>query len=153
MTEQVTETFFLPDEIDRETSRLPANIYNTAHNLLGRSETDCVFVPVRTLQMFGVITAHEIVFVDTLTYTHRGDEGGRVIQLAWQFNHGHDRDALDEPVAFDIVYYLEQGRTAQQRLVREFRDALEQMDKRYREEALPKEGARVVRLGEQNEQT
>jgi hypothetical protein len=146
MTEQVTETFFLPDEIDRETSRLPADIYNTAHSLLSRSETECVFVPVRTLQMFGVVTLDEIVFVDALTYTKQGNEGGRVIQLAWQFNHGHDRDALDQPIEIDVVFYLEQGRAAQQRLVREFRDALALMDRRYRQSSLPADGARIIRL-------
>lgn len=152
MTEQVTETFYLPDELEREASRLPADIYNSAHNLLARSEFNCVFVPIRSLQAFGVITENEIVFVDSLTYYHQDNEGGRVIQLAWQFNHGHDRDSLDDPLEFDIVYYRKEGKNMQARMVMEFRAALENIDKHYRDEELPRNGARIVSLKQDSSQ-
>lgn len=146
MTETVTETFYLPDEIGRDMSRIPADIYNTSHNLLARSEYNCVFVPIRTLQVFGVVTENEIVFVDSLSYAHVDNEGGRIILLTWRFIHTHDREAIDEPVDCEIVFHHENGRAVQSRLIMELRSALEHLDKKYREEALPAEGARIVKL-------
>jgi len=144
LTTPVTETFFLPDEIDREDSHLPANLYNTAHKLLTRSEYDCVFVPIRNMQIFAVVTDHEVVFVDSLAYAHIDNKGGRVIQIAWQFKQLQDRTALDEPVACEVIYYSTDARQIQSRLIMEFSDALHQMDMRYRDEAIPSAGARIV---------
>ena len=99
MTESVTKTFFLPEEVERRAFTLPADIYNLAHTLLARSEFDCVFVPIRSLQYLGVITHSEIVFVDTQAYAFNQEQGGRLIMLAWKFLHTGTRDSLQEPVA------------------------------------------------------
>lgn len=146
MSATVTEVFFRPDEIARFSSSIPADIYNLLHTVLVRSDNDCVFVPVRSLQYLGVITIHEIVFVDSMSYIVDEGEGGRVIMLAWEFNHGHGRDSLEKPMACDVVYYHAGGYDVQPRLVSEFRDALVLMDRRYREHMLPKRGARILKL-------
>lgn len=150
MSFKVTETFFLPDEIERHDSRIPADLYNLAHGLLARSELSCVFAPIRNLQVLAVVTASEIVFVDSLSYACQDNEGGRVIVVAWQFTHRHERSALNEPAGIEIVFYRNDAAEMQARLIPDFRKALEQMDTRYRERQLPVEGARIVRLGNQD---
>ncbi len=146
MTESATETFFLPDELGREASHIPADIYNLARTLLGRSEFSCVFVPIRSLQFLGVITDNEIVFVDSLAYAYNQDEGGRLIKIAWQFDNTNDRESLNEPVDFDAVYYDPGSSEIQNRLIGDFRKALELLDERYRKSALPSGGARILKL-------
>lgn len=145
MVDRVTETFYLPDEIGRITTRIPADLYNTSRNLLARSKLGCVFIPIRSLQVFGVITERETVFVDSLSYAHVGNEGGRIIKLGWEYRHT-GRVALDAPVECEVVYYHEDGESLQGRLIMEFRTALNTADKRYRDEAMPAEGARIVKL-------
>lgn len=144
MTEQVTETYFLPEEIERQQTRIPASLYNLAHNLVARSEHGCVFVPLRYMQVLAVITTEEIIFVDSLSYASQDGEGGRIIQLAWQCKP--HRDALDAPVECDVVYYHESGRQTQPRLVREFGDALSKVDEYYRQQDMPANGARIIAL-------
>lgn len=146
MIDRVTETFFLPNEIGRIKTRIPADLYNTSRNLLVRNELDSVFVPIRSLQVFGVITEGETVFVDSLSYAHVDNEGGRIVKLGWEFMHTSDRAALNAPVDCEVVYYHEDGKSLQERMIMEFRAALETADKRYRNEAMPAEGARIVRL-------
>ena len=146
MSDKVTETFFLPDEIGREHTRVPAEIYNVSHQLLTRSEYDCVFVPIRALQVFGVVTANEIAFVDSFSYAHVDNVGGRIIMLTWRFTNTQARSALDEPVECDVIFHHENGRTIQSRLITEFRDALTVLDSQYREESMPGESACIIRL-------
>lgn len=143
---RVTETFFLPDEISRRDWALPADIYNMTRLLLARSEFDCAFVPIRSMQYLAVITAGEIVFVDSQAYACRDGEGGRLIMLAWQFDNQQQRIALDEPHACHVVHYHRDSDTIQQRLVRDFRDALELIDQRYRNTTMPASGARILPL-------
>lgn len=146
MTRIVTETFFLPDETGREATRIPADLYNLAHTLLARSESGCVFVPIRTLQYLGVITDTEIVFVDSMAYACSEEQGGRMVMLAWQFRERASRDSLREPVACEVLYYGPQGPEVQMRLVAEFAAALQLLDRRYRDRALPAGGASILKL-------
>lgn len=146
MTVSATETFFLPDEVGREASSVPADIYNLARTLLGRSEFSCVFVPIRSLQYLGVITENEIVFVDSQAYACNGNEGGRLIVTVWQFRSTHGRGSLSEPVDCDVVFYAPDSEEVQVRLIGDFREALELLDERYREGALPPDGARILKL-------
>ena len=146
LTVSATETFFLPDEIGRKASRIPADIYNLARTLLARSEFSCVFVPIRSLQFLGVITGNEIVFVDSQAYAYNQDEGGRLITIAWKFESMNNRQSLDEPVDCDIVYYDSGSEEIQSRLIGDFRAALKLLDERYRESALPSDGARILKL-------
>jgi hypothetical protein len=146
MSAKVTETFFLPDEISRESTCIPADLYNITHTILKRSENDCVFVPIRSLQYLGVITADEIVFVDSMAYTVQDGHGGRLIKLSWQFRHRSARDSLGAPIECDMVYYHEDAAAIALRLVGEFRQALKLMDERYREHVMPQDGARILKL-------
>ena len=146
LTVSVTETFFLPNEVGRKTSSIPANIYNLAHTLLARSEFNCVFVPIRSLQFLGVITDNEIVFVDSLAYAYNQDEGGRIIKVAWKFSNPRERNSLREPVDYDVIYYGPESRDVQLRLIRDFRESMELMDQRYRDEQLPAKGVKILNL-------
>ena len=146
MVKRVTETFFLPDEIERNSTRIPAPLYNLVHNLLARNELDCVFVPIRSLQVLAVITEKEIVFVDSLSYAHQDNTGGRIIILAWQFLHNQQRDGLDSPVSCEVIYYSKGAQDTQARLINEFNQALKLVDSRYRDSELPAEGARIIKF-------
>ncbi|UCB54454.1 MAG: hypothetical protein JSW45_10970 [Thiotrichales bacterium] len=146
MTVSATETFFLPDEVGREPSSISAEMYNLGRTLLARSEYSCVFVPIRSLQFLGVITENEIVFVDSQAYAYNQDEGGRLIVIAWKFKNACERASLTESIACDVVYYDSESREIQTRLIGDFRDALLLVDHRYRETALPADGAKILKL-------
>ena len=140
------ETFILPEEVEREKWTMPADIYNLYHSLQARSETGNVFVPVRSMQIMAVLDRNEILFVDSLSYAVSNDVGGRLVLLAWQFNNSNDRDALMDPVPCDIVFYQGNSSDLQLRLISEFRQAMELVNKRYMDEQLPAEGAKILRL-------
>jgi len=142
----VTETFFLPVEVERKSWSVPAGIYNLYRSLLGRSETGHVFVPIRSMQYLAVMDKNEIIFVDSQSYAVSKDEGGRLILVAWQFPRLHDRAALTEPMPCDVVFYERRNNDIQLRLIAEFRQALELMDQRYRDEILPANGAKILSL-------
>ncbi|MGD8933260.1 MAG: hypothetical protein PVF35_00665 [Gammaproteobacteria bacterium] len=146
MVNLVTETFFLPPEVDRQAWSVPAEIYNLYRSLLSKSVTGNVFVPIRTMQFLAVMDKNEIIFVDSQSYAVSGNEGGRLILIAWKFNSKPDRDALSDPVPCDVIFYERKDRDTQLRLVREFRESLELMDQRYRDEQMPAEGAKILHL-------
>lgn len=62
---RVTDTYFIPAEVACKDWSLPADIYNLPHTLLTRSEFDCVFIAIPSMQYLAVISAVEITFVDT----------------------------------------------------------------------------------------
>lgn len=146
MVNLVTETFFLPPEFDRQAWSVPAQIYNLYKSLLSRSVTGNVFVPIRSMQFLAVLDKDEIVFVDSLSYAVYGNEGGRLIVVAWKFDGTHDRAALTDPVPCKIVYYKRKDQDVQLRLVHDFRVALEQLDQHYRKEDMPAKGAKILEL-------
>jgi len=146
LTVSATETFFLPDEVGRKASSIPSGIYNLARTLLARSEFSCVFVPIRSLQYLGVITENEIVFVDSQAYAYNQDEGGRLIVIAWKFRNTNERQSLDDPVGCDVVYYAPDSKEIQTRLIGDFMEALKILDARYRDVAMPADGARILKL-------
>jgi len=115
----VEESFYRDEEISREPCTLPAATYNLAHTLLTQSGQGCLFVPIRSMQYMAVIDHEEIIFVDR--------EGARMIELAWQRFNPKARAALDEPVPYELVYYMEKGRETMKRLAREFHQALTQL--------------------------
>jgi hypothetical protein len=80
----------------REQRTLPAATYNLAHALLGRS-TGVLFVPIRSMQFLAIMDAEEIVFVDHLRMNW--------VEIAWRHFQPQARVALDEPVAYEAVYY------------------------------------------------
>ena len=146
MTTIVTETFFLPKEVGRKQWSVPAEIYNLYRSLQLRNQTGHVFVPIRTMQFMAVLDKNEIVFVDSQSYAVSRDEGGRLILIAWKFNESTDRDALADPVPCEVVFYEKYDSDLQLRLISEFRQALELLDQRYRNEQLPAKGAKILSL-------
>ena len=140
------ETFFLPAEVEREKWMVPADIYNLYRSLQAGSETGNVFVPIRSMQFMAVLDRNEIIFVDSLSYAVSNNVGGRLILLAWQFNKSHDRDALMDSMPCEVVYYQHKNSDLQLRLISDFRQAMELLDKRYRDEQLPAEGAKILSL-------
>jgi len=139
-----TETFFRPPEVARLTSAVPAALYNTAQNLLARSRTGSVFVPIRSMQFLAVVDRDEIVFVDSQGYAYLEGQGGRLILVAWQPRPVPGRGSLVEPIPCDIVFYEERLQATQQRLVGDFGRALQVLDQRYRNATLPAQGARIL---------
>ena len=139
-----SETFFRPPEVARLSSAVPAGVYNTARNLLARSREGCVFVPIRSMQFLGVIDRDEILFVDSQAYAYEGEQGGRLILIAWQLRPTADRNSLAEPVPCDIVLYEAGLQETQLRLAGEFGRAMQDLDRRYRGAALPAQGARIL---------
>ena len=146
MVSTVTETFFQADEVGRDESCISADIFNLARTLLGRSEFGCVFVPIRQMQFMGVITEDEINFVDSQAYAYNQNEGGRLIMLAWRFRNAGERQSLSEPVKCDVLYYHPDSSGLQSQLIGEFRCSLQQLDQRYRDKALPANGAKILKL-------
>ncbi len=146
MTTNVTETFFLPDEVERKDWMVPADIYNLYHSLQVRVQNAHVFVPIRGLQFMAVLDKNEIVFVDSQSYAVSKNEGGRLILIAWKFPASHDRDALTDPMPCEIVFYQQKNDDLQLRLVNEFREAIDLMDQRYRDKQMPTQGAKILSL-------
>lgn len=146
MTIIVTETFFLPKEVERKNWSAPADIYNLYHSLQVRSQSGHVFVPIRSMQFMAVLDKNEIVFVDSQSYAVSKDEGGRLILIAWKFAESHDRDALTDPMACEVVFYEKKNNDLQLRLVSEFRQAMQLLDQRYRNEQMPAKGAKILTL-------
>ena len=125
---------------------MPAGIYNLYHALQLRSETGHVFVPIRSMQYMAVLDKNEVVFVDSQSYAVSSGEGGRLILIAWKFSNSHDRDALTDPMPCDVVFYQQDNRDLQLRLISEFKNAMELLDQRYRDQQLPSEGAKILTL-------
>ena len=113
------ESFYHDEEIAREPRTLPAATYNLTHTLLAQCGQNCLFVPIRSMQYMAVIDHEEIIFVDR--------EGARMIELAWQHFNPKARGSLDEPVPYELVYYMEKGRETMKRLGVEFHKALTQL--------------------------
>lgn len=110
-------TCYRDAEIKRETCYLPANIYNLAITLLARCTTQHLFVPIRSMQYMAIVDREEFVFID--------GERKCWIDLAWQNFNPHARDALDQPVAYEAVYYRENISEMTRRLHSEFQTALQ----------------------------
>ena len=140
----VTEIFFRPPEVARQDSALPADLYHATQRLLARSRTGCVFVPIRSMQYIGVIDSAEVVFVDSQAYAYQGEQGGRLILVAWQPRLPSARASLAEPVPCEIISYEQGLDEVQRRLVGEFGLALKDVERRYRDSALPAQGARIL---------
>lgn len=118
----VKESFRRGPELDRRPRQLPAPLYNRARLLLARSDTDCVFVPIRSLQYQAIIDREEIIFVDGM--------GPRMVEIAWQGFRPQARAALHDPVPYELVTFHPRGEQLMQRLQGEFTAALGQFEQR-----------------------
>jgi hypothetical protein len=143
---RTTETFFRPEEVEREAWTLAADIYNRCQLLLSRSDTGCAFVPIRSLQFMGVIDAEEIIFVDSQGYAVKGGVGGRPILLAWHPVRPQVRGSLTDVVPCQVVYYRPGLRDLQRQLIGDFAKALKELEQKYRDAAIPACGAQIVPL-------
>lgn len=103
------------EPLGSEARQLPAQTYNLAHTLLARSN-GVLFVPIRSMQFLAIIDAEEIVFVDHLQKD--------LAVIAWQHFHPQRRDALDQPVPYEAVYYRPDGVELMRQLQPAFADAL-----------------------------
>jgi len=137
-------TFFRPQAVSKRSCSLPAEIYNQSRVLLNRSELDCQFVPIRSMQYQGVITKEEVIFVDSQGYAVSDGEGGRLIVIAWQFGSSHKRESLTEPVNMEVVYYHQATQDLDRRLLVEFKQAMKLMLDRQVEAARPGQHIKVV---------
>lgn len=118
------ESFEREQPLTQMASALPAATYNLTRILLAANPTGCVFVPIRSMQYLAVVDAEEIIFVDS---QHK-----RWVEVAWQRFKPQARDALDEPVAYQAVFYTPEGRETQRRLQADFHAALALLDTRRR---------------------
>lgn len=128
------ESFERGPALARVSCALPAATYNLTRILLAASDRDCVFVPIRSMQYLAVIDQEEIIFVDS--------QYRRWVELAWRGFQPHDRTALDDPVAYQAVYYTPDGQDTQRRLQRDFHQALALLNQRRPASA----GAHVLRF-------
>lgn len=115
------ERFYREQEIARLPGFLPAATYNLAHTLLARAGK-CLFVPIRSMQFLAVVDGEEFIFVDR--------EGKRMIELAWQRFAPQARQSLDQPVAYEAVYYSPAGAELMRRIQGEFHKALHGLEQK-----------------------
>lgn len=141
-----TETFFLPQENARISWTTPADIYNLYRSLLIRNKGKPVFVPIRSMQFMAILDQHEINFVDSQSYAVRGDKGGRMILLAWDYSASHQRESLGKPVPCEVVFYEKRNEDIQQRLVGEFKQFMELIDQRFRQKLAKPDSINIVTL-------
>lgn len=129
------ERFVRGKAISRKQSDLPAQIYNLCRILLHHDPRGAVFVPIRPMQYLAVIDREEIIFVDA-PRSHND------IVLAWRRFRPGTRNALHEPVPYEIETYLPQRPEERLRLPGEFYRALRALEARDR----PRTPAAVVPL-------
>jgi len=125
-------SFYRDQPLSREARSLPAEDYNLTRLLLARAPEGCVFVPIRSMQVLAVIDNEEIIF------THR--EAAREVEIAWTGFRPDQRAGLDEPVAFEALYYQPDARGSMGRLQGDFLKALRLLAERQ----APRVGARVL---------
>lgn len=134
MTAHDTQSFFTPDEFSCQQTRLLSQTYNLAHVLLNRSQSDHLFVPIRSLQYLAIIEKNAFWFVDSLAYAVRGDEGGRLIRVSWHpLISANERDSLIQHMDCRVVFYGEDMSEIQNRLSSEFYQSMLLVDQRHRD--------------------
>lgn len=116
------ETFYRGEPLSQEKRTLSHLTYNLAHTLLHRLGPRNIFVPIRSMQYLAVIDHEEIIFM------HR--ESARTIEISWQQFQPHERNALDQPVAYLAIYYHPDATETMKRLQPEFYEALQILDSR-----------------------
>lgn len=131
----VEQTFYLRPESGREARHLPAEVYNLAHRLLRRTPESCLFVPIRSMQFLAALSGDEFIFVDS--------EARRFVEIVWSGFKPALRSSLDEPVAYQAIYYSPQASSLMQRLQGEFARALQGLENKQK---APDSIGRVITL-------
>lgn len=119
------ETVFRREIEETRETFIRADLFNGCRSVLAESESDCCFIPVRSLQYQAIISAREIIFVDSLYYAVRNGKGGRLIMIAWDISHSIARESLNRPVPITVNFYLPDLEESQLRLMSEFPKALD----------------------------
>ena len=119
-------TCYRDQELASETWHLPATIYNRALTLLARSPAGNLFVPIRAMQYLAILDDEEWVFLD----------GARIcwVDIAWRHFRPQARVSLDDPVAYEAVFYQADARDLMVRLLAELPRALQDLAKKERVE-------------------
>ncbi|MCG8027915.1 MAG: hypothetical protein N0E55_08275 [Candidatus Thiodiazotropha taylori] len=144
MGENLSEIFFRPDELACERLTIPAPLYNQCRLMLSRCQYEHVFIPVRTMQIQAVLDEEEVIFIDNQAYAVKDGQGGKLIRLAWKFRRDLDRDNLAEPAPIDLIYYDEKARELHNRLIGEFKKAMDLLEERAKEHGCEPKVKRVL---------
>ncbi|MCG7959635.1 MAG: hypothetical protein AB2767_01780 [Candidatus Thiodiazotropha taylori] len=144
MGENLSEIFFRPDELACERLTIPALLYNQCRLMLSRCQYEHVFIPVRTMQIQAVLDEEEVIFIDNQAYAVKDGQGGKLIRLAWKFRRDLDRDNLAEPAPIDMIYYDEKARELHNRLIGEFKKAMDLLEERAKEHGCEPKVKRVL---------
>ncbi len=115
-------TCYRDSEVSREARCLPATTYNLAITLLARCKNGQLFVPIRSMQYMAILDTEEFVFID--------GEKKCWIDIAWRNFQPQARTALDQVVAYDVVFYGSHQGAIMTRLQREFPAALFALSKK-----------------------
>ena len=110
---------FRDSPIASEPRALPAEHYKLARVLQVRSPRGVAFVPIRSMQMLGILDAEEFVFLDA-------HEKQRAV-LVWRGFRPQQRTALDQPVAYEALYYREDAQGLMARLQPELFKAMQRL--------------------------
>ncbi len=127
-------TCYRDPEISRESRFLPAATYNLAQTLFSRSNSDCLFVPIRSMQYLAILDAEEFVFLDGVRKCW--------IDIAWQNFRPQLRTSLEDPVSFQAVYYRDDTAQLMARLQAELPRALNELAAKGRQDG----SARVIKF-------
>ncbi|MBV2092137.1 MAG: hypothetical protein K1566_00120 [Candidatus Thiodiazotropha sp. (ex. Lucinisca nassula)] len=144
MGEKLSEIFFRPDELACERLTIPAPLYNQCRLILSRCQYEHVFIPVRSMQIQAVLDEEEVIFIDNQAYAVKDGQGGKLIRLAWKFRRDLDRDNLTEPAPIDMIYYDEKARELHNRLIGEFKKAMDLLEERAKEHGCEPKVKRVL---------
>lgn len=144
MSHCTTETFFRPPEWKQHTSTLPAALLNAAQLLFMRSQSDYLFVPIRSMQYLAVVNRDETIFVDSQAYAVQDGVGGRLVVIAWQPLPTGQRTSLSGPVPCSFIFYRAGLAEIQRRLLGEYEHALRLLGERARDRVTPLQGACII---------
>lgn len=117
-------TCYREPEFAREPRFLPAAIYNQAHTLLSHTASGCLFIPIRAMQFLAILDSEELIFLDGNCKCW--------VDVAWCNFRPQLRSSLDEPVAYEAVYYHASAAALMARLQAELPRALNELAARER---------------------
>jgi hypothetical protein len=144
--EIIRQTFFRPEEVAREQVNIRADLFNRCRLALNHSNNDCAFIPIRSMQFQAVISRDEIIYVDNQAYRVQDDQGGRLIVLAWDLTAADQRESITDPVPIEIIYFHENLRDIQRRLIGEFPAALSRHEEKEQSHEDRSQAAEVIPL-------
>ena len=110
-------TCYRDPELIREPRHLPAATYNLAFTLLARNGTGSLFIPIRAMQYMAILDAEELIFLD--------GERKCWVDFSWRDFRPQARASLEDPVAYEAVYYRADPENLMSRLQAELPRALQ----------------------------